>query len=47
MLGSPGSSVVKSLTTNARDMVGSLVQEDSTCLGATKPMPTTTTEPVL
>ena len=28
--------VVKNLPANAEDMVGSLIQEDSTCLGATK-----------
>ena len=34
----PGGSVVKNLPANAGDMVRSLVQEDPTCRGATKPM---------
>ena len=39
----PGGSVDKNLPCNAGDLgVGSLVQEDSTCCGATKPITKTT-----
>ena len=35
--GFPGGSVVKNLPPNAEDIGSILVQEDPTCLGATKP----------
>ena len=34
----PGGSMVKNPPTNAGDMVRSLVREDPTCCGATKPV---------
>ena len=36
--GLPGGSMVKNPPTNAGDMVHSLVREDHTCCGATKPV---------
>ena len=36
--GSLGGSVVKNLPSNAGDTVQSLIQEDPTCCGATKPV---------
>ena len=36
--GFPGGSVVKNPPANAGDMVRSLIWEDPTCLGATKPV---------
>ena len=37
-MGLSGGSVAKNPPANAEDMVQPLVQEDTTCLGATKPM---------